>query len=67
MKKIEDSIGSMSEQEKFNDRRNYTYLSKDLEEAHYVHTIKDVVELMIVYGFDKVMNDILDKTQRKNV
>jgi len=30
------------------------------EEAHYVHTIKDVVELMIVYGQAKVMEDIME-------
>lgn len=31
------------------------------EEAHYVHTLNDVVELMIVYGFDTVMDDVLIK------
>ena len=30
-----------------------------MEESHYVHTIKDVVELMIVYGQAKVMKDIM--------
>jgi hypothetical protein len=30
----------------------------DHEEAHYVHTINDVVELMIQYGQLKVLMDI---------
>ena len=29
-----------------------------MEEAHYVHTINAFVELMIVYGSDKVLNDL---------
>lgn len=33
----------------------------DFEEAHYVQTLNDVVELMVVYGFDSVMDDILTK------
>jgi hypothetical protein len=35
------------------------------EEAHYVHTLNDVVELMIVYGFDAVMDDVLIKLGEK--
>ena len=32
-----------------------------LEEAHYFHTINALVELMVVYGFDTVMDSILIK------
>ena len=40
-----------------------TGLSKDEllslnEEAHYVHTINDFVELIVVYGYDKVIGDL---------
>ena len=28
------------------------------EEAHYVHTINAFVELIIVYGYDKVIGDL---------
>lgn len=28
------------------------------EEAHYVHTINAFVELIVIYGHDKVMNDL---------
>ena len=28
------------------------------EEAHYVHTINDFVELIVLYGQDKVMHDL---------
>ena len=31
---------------------------EDLEEAHYVHTINAFVELIIVYGYDKVIGDL---------
>jgi len=30
----------------------------DHEEAHYVHTINDFVELIVVYGYDKVIGDL---------
>ena len=30
----------------------------DLEEAHYVHTINAFVELIVVYGYDKVIGDL---------
>ena len=33
-------------------------LSLMQEEAHYHHTINALVELMIVYGSDKVLNDL---------
>ena len=36
-------------------------LSTELEEAHYYHTINALVELMIDYGFDTVMDDVLVK------
>lgn len=28
------------------------------EEAHYFHTINDFVELIVLYGQDKVMHDL---------
>lgn len=31
---------------------------EDLEEAHYVHTINAFVELIVVYGWDKVTSDL---------
>jgi hypothetical protein len=31
------------------------------EEAHYFHTINALVELMVVYGFDTVMDSVLLK------
>jgi len=36
---------------------------EDQEEAHYVHTINDVVELMVVYGQLKVLMDITTRMQ----
>jgi len=30
----------------------------DLEEAHYVHTINAFVELIVLYGWDKVTSDL---------
>lgn len=33
-------------------------LSLMKEEAHYVHTINAFVELIVVYGHDKVMDDL---------
>ena len=33
-------------------------LSSLLEEAHYFHTINDLVELIVLYGQDKVMHDL---------
>lgn len=32
--------------------------SNDLEEAHYVHTINAFVELIVLYGWDKVTTDL---------
>ena len=29
-----------------------------LEEAHYIHTINAFVELIVVYGYDKVIGDL---------
>jgi hypothetical protein len=34
---------------------------EELEEAHYFHTINALVELMVVYGFDTVMDSVLIK------
>lgn len=31
---------------------------EDLEEAHYIHTINAFVELIVVYGWDKVTSDL---------
>ena len=31
---------------------------EDLEEAHYFHTMNAFVELIIVYGYDKVIGDL---------
>jgi hypothetical protein len=33
-------------------------LSLMQEEAHYVHTINAFVELIVVYGYDKVIGDL---------
>ena len=30
----------------------------NLEEAHYIHTINAFVELIVVYGYDKVIGDL---------
>jgi len=32
--------------------------SNDLEEAHYFHTMNAFVELIVVYGYDKVIGDL---------
>jgi len=45
------------------DEHQEDFTSNDLEEAHYVHTINDVVELMVVYGQLKVLMDITTKMQ----
>ena len=29
-----------------------------LEEAHYVHTMNAFVELIVIYGYDKVIGDL---------
>ena len=31
---------------------------EDLEEAHYIHTINAFVELIVLYGWDKVTSDL---------
>ena len=31
---------------------------EDLEEAHYFHTMNAFVELIVVYGYDKVIGDL---------
>lgn len=30
----------------------------NLEEAHYIHTMNAFVELIVVYGYDKVIGDL---------
>lgn len=35
------------------------------EESHYVHTINDVVELIVVYGYEKVTKDLSDAMAKK--
>jgi len=39
-------------------REMYLNGTDDLEEAHYVHTVNAFVELIIVYGYDKVIGDL---------
>ena len=36
------------------------------EEAHYVHTINAFVELIVVYGWDKVIGDLRQAMATKN-
>ena len=38
---------------------------EDLEEAHYVHTVNAFVELIVVYGWDKVIGDLRSKMGEK--
>lgn len=40
------------------DVRNTDEHQEDLEEAHYIHTINAFVELIVVYGYDKVIGDL---------
>ena len=40
------------------DTMSFDELQKDLEEAHYFHTMNAFVELIIVYGYDKVIGDL---------
>ena len=35
-----------------------------MEEAHYIHTINAFVELIVVYGWDKVIHDVRTATSR---
>lgn len=36
------------------------------EEAHYIHTINAFVELIVVYGYDKVIGDLRTAMATKN-
>jgi hypothetical protein len=36
----------------------YLINTDDLEEAHYVHTVNAFVELIVLYGWDKVIGDL---------
>ena len=42
--------------------REQTLMSEDaqlmMEESHYVHTMNAFVELIVVYGYDKVIGDL---------
>jgi hypothetical protein len=38
----------------------------DQEEAYYAHTINDVVELMIEYGYVKVFTDLFERAREVN-
>jgi hypothetical protein len=42
--------------------REQTLMSEDaqlmMEEAHYVHTMNAFVELIVLYGWDKVTSDL---------
>ena len=39
-------------------RELYLNDTEDLEEAHYFHTMNAFVELIVVYGYDKVIGDL---------
>jgi hypothetical protein len=39
-------------------RELYLINTDDLEEAHYVHTVNAFVELIVLYGWDKVIGDL---------
>lgn len=39
-------------------RELYLNDTDDLEEAHYVHTVNAFVELIVLYGWDKVIGDL---------
>ena len=59
MKKIVTDILSKHEEE----IRDKTLIVDDdldtmMHEAHYVHTINDFVELIVVYGYEKVIGDL---------
>lgn len=43
---------------KHNEDEQIRELSLMMEEAHYVHTMNAFVELIIVYGYDKVIGDL---------
>lgn len=58
--KHEDKIGSMSEQEEFDKKRNYDY-----EEAHYFHTVNDFVSLIDKYGWNQVICDLREAMGNK--
>jgi len=54
----------MSETEK-EIRELYLNDTDDLEEAHYVHTINAFVELIVLYGWDKVTSDLREAMGEK--
>ena len=33
--------------------------NEDMEESHYVHTIRDVLDLIDTYGWEPVLKDII--------
>jgi hypothetical protein len=39
-------------------RELYLNDTDDLEESHYIHTINAFVELIVLYGWDKVIGDL---------
>jgi len=45
----------MIEQQEQQDKMDFNTL---MEESHYRHTIHDFVELIVVYGYDKVIGDL---------
>lgn len=48
----------MKEDSKHIDDEKVRELSLMNEEAHYVHTINAFVELIVLYGWDKVIGDL---------
>ena len=48
----------MKEDSKHIEDKEVRELSLMNEEAHYVHTINAFVELIVVYGWDKVIGDL---------
>jgi hypothetical protein len=59
MKKIVTEILSTSEQEfRVKPLNSDEDLDTMMQEAHYVHTINDFVELIVVYGYEKVIGDL---------
>jgi hypothetical protein len=40
-------------------------IKEDQEEAHYVHTINDVVDLIDTYGWEPVLKDIIRLKEKR--
>ena len=61
---MKDSI-STNEKEVRGSTLMSDYLSTELEEAHYYHTINAFVELIVLYGWDTVMGDLKTTMREK--